>query len=157
MTGYMIMSDKIGPDKKRRRVGVMVEEGMNSRKVSILMTGYSPKKVWVKVIGMLQQNWAFVEKRPKNFMIHFFDDHKEIFDQLEFETIDIASAGLIKNGFEPVFIHEGFIQTLNDDANFKIASDFDWRKTYSSGKYWVSPNQNDPTEWNQKGGGSQFL
>ena len=119
----------------------MKEEGMISNKVSILLAGYSPEKVWVKVLGMLQQNWAFVEKRPEIFMIHFFDDHKEIFDQLEFKTSDLAVAGLIKNGFELVSIHEGFIQTLNRDANFKIAYDFDRRKTYSSGKYWVSTNE----------------
>jgi hypothetical protein len=125
----------------------MEEEGMISHKVSILLAGYSPEKVWVKVLGMLQQNWAFVEKRPEIFTIHFFDDHKEIFDQLEFKTSDLAVAGLIKNGFEPSSIHEGFIQTLNYDANFKIAYDFDRRKTYSSGKYWVSPDENDPNQW----------
>ena len=106
----------------------MKEEGMISNKVSILLAGYSPEKVWVKVLGMLQQNWAFVERRPEIFMIHFFDDHKEIFDQLEFKTNDLAVAGLIKNGFEPSSIHEGFIQTLNYDANFKIAYDIFYAK-----------------------------
>ena len=150
------MGDKIKRDKSRRRP-VIMDEGMISHKVSILLAGYSPEKVWVKVLGMLQQNWAFVEKRPEIFMIHFFDDHKEIFDQLEFKTNDLAVAGLIKNGFEPSSIHEGFIQTLNYDANFKIAYDFDRRKTYSSGKYWISPDDKDPSEWVSKGGGIPFL
>ena len=54
------MDDKIKRDESGRRP-VIMDEGMISHKVSILLAGYSPEKVWVKVLGMLQQNWAFVE------------------------------------------------------------------------------------------------
>ena len=57
------------------------------------------KNIWVKVTGMLQQNWAFIDADQTPIVVYFFNDNKMIFDQLEFGSNDIAISGLRWNGF----------------------------------------------------------
>ncbi len=55
---------------------------------------------WVKVVGMLQQNWATIEADPNGgCRIYFVCDLSGVFDQLPFASKEDAVAGLIRNGF----------------------------------------------------------
>jgi hypothetical protein len=55
---------------------------------------------WVKVVGMLQQNWALSEPESTgNVRIHFVSDTGGVFDSLLLPSEDAARAALMRNGF----------------------------------------------------------
>lgn len=55
--------------------------------------------LWVKVIEMLQQNWASIEPAEENVEIFFITDTSQIFDRLTFDSVADAEAALARNGF----------------------------------------------------------
>jgi hypothetical protein len=56
---------------------------------------------WVKVVEMLQQNWALVEeKRDGGVCVYFIGDTSGVFDELSFPSADEAIAALRRNGFK---------------------------------------------------------
>ncbi len=68
---------------------------LQSEPLEIQSTDY-----WVKVLGMLIQNWAVIESTgTQKCYVYFFTDHAEIFDRLEFKNTEDARDGLIRNGF----------------------------------------------------------
>lgn len=72
---------------------------------------------WVKVLGMLQHNWALIENHNKKITVYFFYDlgiqkacssqytiyqlknRSAVVDSLDFECIKAAELGLQRNGF----------------------------------------------------------
>ena len=55
---------------------------------------------WVKVVGMLQQNWALVDPAASGTAdVYFVDDGGGVFDQVAFPNADSAFAALARNGF----------------------------------------------------------
>jgi hypothetical protein len=55
--------------------------------------------VWFKVLGMLVQNWAVCEPATEGCQVRFFDDGREVFDQLGFLNKAAAGRALDYNGF----------------------------------------------------------
>lgn len=55
--------------------------------------------LWVKVVGMLQQNWASVEPLDKEVAVFFITDTSQVFDGMTFESVADAEAALTRNGF----------------------------------------------------------
>ena len=88
---------------------------------------------WIKVLGMLLQNWALVEVTKTGARVFFLDDLGNIFDELEFESKEEAIYGLERNGFER-FIEsdEEFIASPREPFSY-----MDGHKVYSTGEYWV--------------------
>lgn len=55
---------------------------------------------WVKVVGMLQQNWALVSQAgTDNWTVFFITDDSGVFDQLIFKSLRDAQEALKANGF----------------------------------------------------------
>ena len=99
------------------------------------------KNIWVKVTGMLQQNWAFIDANQTPIVIYFFDDNKMIFDQLEFESNDVAISGLRWNGFSNAWENKELFQNrfIYEEMTKIYKKGRSHHKPYSSGKYWKEP------------------
>lgn len=56
---------------------------------------------WVKVVEMLQQNWALIEPMSdSDVRVYFISDTSGVFDELSFSSTDDAVAALRRNGFQ---------------------------------------------------------
>jgi hypothetical protein len=94
------------------------------------------ERVWVKILGMLQQNWAGILTTPDGeTKIYFFDDHGGIFDSVVVRDHASAERALIRNCFERFgHKHAEFLSCPGPS--------FYWNShpggmIYSSGKYWI--------------------
>jgi hypothetical protein len=92
---------------------------------------------WIKVVGMLQQNWALIEENSDQICtVYFVDDGENIFDSMEFALVNEARQGLLDNGFHRY--------ADNPSEHISLPSvDFSGRPRgydpiYSSGRYWKS-------------------
>jgi hypothetical protein len=103
--------------------------------------------IWVKVIAMLQQNWCIIEKTTTDVALHFFDDHKIIFDSITYTNINKARAALIKNGFIPISKAGPIADQLDIEAIFSAKADHLQSGIYSSGDYWTEPSDEDPSDY----------
>ena len=92
---------------------------------------------WIKIVEMLQHNWALIEENSdQSVTVYFITDASTVFGQMDFASKEEAKIGLRRNGFE----------RYEDDPSFKrIAAPPPppftpyWDKTrniYSSGKFW---------------------
>ena len=91
---------------------------------------------WIKVVGMLQQNWAVIVEQEGSAVVVFYNDLCEVFDEIRFDSMDEAGAALLRNGFskyhddprtsEFIAVPEGEF-TEGSHPNGRI---------YSSGMYW---------------------
>ncbi len=54
---------------------------------------------WFKVVEMLQQNWAAITPQVTGVRVVFFSDASGIFDEIGFDTHELAEAALTRNGF----------------------------------------------------------
>lgn len=58
------------------------------------------QRLWVKVLGMLQQNWCVIEDgQGGGVELVFFDDQGKVFDHLPAANLHAAQAALQTNGF----------------------------------------------------------
>ncbi|MFC2175654.1 hypothetical protein ACFLR1_01620 [Bacteroidota bacterium] len=89
---------------------------------------------WVKIVDFLQQNWALIEVGDK-ITVWFIHDASGVFDQMEFETVEQAEAGLSRNGFKKYLDpNQKFTQFIGHPKRpFFFAFP---RKIYSSGEFW---------------------
>jgi uncharacterized protein (DUF1810 family) len=95
------------------------------------------QRLWVKVIGMLQQNWCILEDSAGGSVdLVFFDDHGHIFDWMPFAKLDTAEAALRVNGFMWMLESSSFYSA----SGVPVLPRPDDRKrsqpVYSSGDYW---------------------
>lgn len=92
---------------------------------------------WVKVIEMLQQNWAVIEPTQSDGVrIYFVDDDGGVFDQLVFPSAEAAATALSRNGFERYAASPSLQEFLRPPS-----PPFRWRDhsngpIYSSGRFW---------------------
>ena len=91
---------------------------------------------WYKVVEFLQQNWAYIEPIGSGCTVFFVSDTSGVFDQLKFDSIATAEAGLSNNGFSR--FNDG-----TDITNVLIPPEppFEERPhpngaIYSSGRFW---------------------
>ena len=54
---------------------------------------------WVKVVEMLQQNWAVIVPRDDAVLVVFYRDTRGVFDQLVFGSAAEAADALARHGF----------------------------------------------------------
>lgn len=110
---------------------------------------------WIKVLGMLQHNWALIEERPDGSVtVYFFHDCGDtnmpchgysmrqlkgrcaVIDSLEFRSVRDAENALSQNGFRPHGKNELMGSDLKPFGNF-----YDARSTeegiYSKQGYWI--------------------
>jgi len=92
---------------------------------------------WVKVVGMLQQNWALVDADAEGIArVYFIGDTSLIFDEMEFGTVQEAENGLFGNGFLRVrHVDESQKFLVPPIEPFRRGDSLS-RPIYSSGQYW---------------------
>jgi uncharacterized protein (DUF1810 family) len=94
--------------------------------------------LWVKVMGMLEQNWCWIDPvGDKAVEMVFFDDHGAVFDWLPAEGIKEAEQALKTNGFFWMLEKPSFYQASGVPKLPKTGYRDRNRPVYSSGKYWV--------------------
>ena len=55
---------------------------------------------WVKVVEMLQQNWALIDQgTQENAVVLCVHDRSGVFDRIVFDSVAIAQSSLRRNGF----------------------------------------------------------
>ncbi|MFC1606310.1 hypothetical protein ACFL33_05560 [Pseudomonadota bacterium] len=92
---------------------------------------------WMKIVDMLQQNWAVVVERDDAVLVVFYGDTCGVFDQLAFDNRETAERALRRNGFG----------RFRDDAKaqqFIALPDGDFHEQphpngfiYSGGRFWI--------------------
>jgi uncharacterized protein (DUF1810 family) len=95
------------------------------------------QRLWVKVLGMLQQNWCVIEDGPAGAVeLVFFDDHGDIFDHLPATNLHAAQAALEANGFSWMREYSSFYQASGVPTLPFPGDREQSRPVYSSGEYW---------------------
>jgi hypothetical protein len=91
---------------------------------------------WVKLIEMLQQNWALIDEEPEGAArVFFITDRSGVFDEMTFPSTRIAERSLRFNGFRS-------FAAMNNKAFLRPPSPPFHRAThpngpiYSSGRFW---------------------
>jgi hypothetical protein len=100
--------------------------------VTIQSTDY-----WVKVVEMLQQNWALIEAGTADrVLVYFVSDTSGVFDEMAFSCVADASAALCRNGFRRY-------ADASDLQSFLSPPPAPFRRRphpngaiYSSGRFW---------------------
>jgi hypothetical protein len=94
---------------------------------------------WVKVVGMLQQNWALIENEPAGrIRVHFITDTSGIFDEIGFESAGHAQAALTRNGFRRLSDNTDLQSILRPPSAPFHRTTHPNGPIYSSGRYWQS-------------------
>jgi hypothetical protein len=92
------------------------------------------KEYWVKIVGMLEQNWAIIELENEKTTIYFIHDGSVIFDIIEYEKLYEAEYALKKNGFKLYLDNkENFTEFIFPP---KMPFEYISRPIYSSGQFW---------------------
>lgn len=103
------------------------------------------KRFWVKVVGMLQQNWAVVrvDEESGHVQIWFINDHLDAFDFIDCADRVGACEALKANGFRVFSFksHSGLDSPIPALLKRKERFGVRWvpRRIYSSGEYWEEP------------------
>ena len=97
------------------------------------------QRLWVKVLGMLQQNWCVIEYGTGDAVeLVFFDDHGKVFDHLSAPNLNAAQAALQTNGFYWMWELSSFYQACGVPTLPLPGARKQSRPVYSSGEYWVA-------------------
>lgn len=94
---------------------------------------------WVKVVEMLQQNWALIEADGVDSVrVYFISDRSGVFDEISYPSSSTAREALTKNGFQR-FARSSELQSflLPPSAPYVIDKHPNGF-IYSSGRYWQS-------------------
>ena len=109
---------------------------------------------WVKVLEMLQHNWALIEERNGKFTVYFFHDlgatkgllkefkysqlrnRGAVVDSLEFDSLEDAQKALRRNDFERLEENPGPWNGYQPHGNFYDARNGE-EGIYSKAGYWI--------------------
>jgi hypothetical protein len=94
---------------------------------------------WVKVVEMLQQNWALIDIEVDGFArVFFISDTSGVFDEMAFPSVDAAERSLERNGFR-CFAASADLQSFlrPPSAPYQRAAHPNG-PIYSSGRFWRS-------------------
>ncbi len=95
------------------------------------------KRLWVKVLGMLQQNWCVVEPGPAgSFELVFFYDQGEVFDWLSAPDMASAQYALHVNGFTSMRTYSSFYRVAGMPRLPESGVRERNHPIYSGGEYW---------------------
>ena len=104
-----------------------------------MVTRPRPDDPWVKVVDMLQHNWALIDLEAAGAArVLFFHDGGVVFDEMEFASEGVAAAALQRNGFSR-WSESPDLQEFVPLPPAELA----WGKhpngdIYSSGRFWKS-------------------
>ncbi|MEJ8821550.1 hypothetical protein WKW80_05800 [Variovorax humicola] len=95
---------------------------------------------WVKVVEMLQQNWALIDDDTdsKQCTVYFVDDLSRVFDRLPFKDFAEAEAALARNGFDRFADSSSLQEFLVPPEPPFVKGWYPSGGIYSSGQYWIS-------------------
>jgi hypothetical protein len=91
---------------------------------------------WVKVVDMLQQNWAVIKPEVGAVRVYFISDASGVFDEIAFPSAEQAADALRRNGFRR------YADTLDLQSFLRPPSAPFHRRPhpngaiYSSGRFW---------------------
>jgi hypothetical protein len=94
---------------------------------------------WVKVVEMLQQNWALIQDETRSAVrVYFISDTGGVFDEIAFASPSSAKEALGKNGFRR-FAESADLQSFlrPPSAPFRLSAHPNG-PIYSSGRFWRS-------------------
>lgn len=92
---------------------------------------------WVKVVEMLQQNWALVDVTADGAaQVHFIDDAGTVFDTMRFPTEAAAHAALTRNGFQRFATSQRLQSFLMPPSPPFERGAHPNGPIYSSGRFW---------------------
>jgi hypothetical protein len=92
---------------------------------------------WVKVVEMLQQNWALIDREPDApAQVFFIHDHSGVFDQMLFPSVAVAERALLRNGFERFSANPDFAKFLRPPCGPYYRDRHPNGPIYSSGRFW---------------------
>lgn len=102
------------------------------------------QRLWVKVLGMLQQNWCVLEPGPAGSVdLVFCDDHGKVFDWLSAPDIATAQHALRINGFSWMWTYSSFYSAAGMPQLPQVGSRERSRPVYSSGEYWEALHEGE--------------
>lgn len=92
---------------------------------------------WVKVVGMLQQNWALIERvDPGAARIYFVTDSSGVFDEIDCASDFTAQEALTLNGFRRLADSPDLRSFLRPPVEPFHRSSHPNGRIYSSGRFW---------------------
>jgi hypothetical protein len=94
---------------------------------------------WVKVVEMLQQNWAVIEGNGADAVrVYFISDTSGVFDEMTFASVNAARESLGRNGFRR-FAEQADLQTFLRPPSAPFQRTIHPNgPIYSSGRFWRS-------------------
>jgi hypothetical protein len=91
---------------------------------------------WVKVVEMLQQNWALIEDETPGVRVYFISDISDVFDEIAFPSASPAKEALRKNGFRRFADGADLQSFLRPPSAPFPRSVHPNGPIYSSGRFW---------------------
>lgn len=91
---------------------------------------------WVKVVTMLQQNWASIEVDGDMVCVWFVSDSSEAFDMISFSNEGEARDALLRNGFKHFSTDDELKKFLRPPVAPFFYGEHPNGAIYSSGLYW---------------------
>ena len=92
---------------------------------------------WVKVVEMLQQNWALIDTNADGSAhVFFVSDARDVFDEMDFASAEEAEVGLKRNGFRLLAARSDMQRLLRPPASPFTRGEHPNGAIYSSGRYW---------------------
>ena len=136
--------------KALETLGLVTINGQGDNK--IITSNFSPKRqnlnrqfveikstdFWFKVVEMLQQNWALIEKDfdSDSCTIYFIHDGSGIFDRLKFASEEDAFRALRRNGFHRFAVDKKSQEFIAYPRPPFYEDQHDNGPIYSSGRFW---------------------
>ena len=126
--------------KKQKQVSPYHAEKMEKKSIGkpILIDKPNTDDWYVKIVGMLQQNWAIIKLGEKTQII-FVNDPGDVFDIIEVKDQETAHDKLMQNGFNKFNSPSSKrFRPLEEFLTppFKVVDTGERRNIYSSGEYW---------------------
>lgn len=99
---------------------------------------------WFKVVEMLQQNWALIDRTEDGrAVVYFVHDDSYVFDRMSFESVDAAASALLYNGFSRFAADRDAYKIM---APPKPPFSHSNSPIYSSGRFWSTPPERNSSE-----------
>lgn len=93
---------------------------------------------WVKIVEMLQQNWALIESLENDKVkVFFIGDTSGIFDEMFFDSKKDAVLSLKQNGFKNFYDSKDLQEFLRPPKYPFYWRDHPNGRIYSSGRFWI--------------------
>jgi hypothetical protein len=94
---------------------------------------------WVKVVEMLQQNWALIEPEGDQVTVYFLHDLGGVFDEIPYGSLREAQTALCINGFRRFDADPSFAKICAPPKPPFRRGKHPSGPIYSSGQFWSAP------------------